>query len=319
MAFFSKSFFTIALLLSLLSCTAHGQLSPNFYSNSCPNLESIVASVMSQIASSDPSMAAAILRLFFHDCFVNGCDASLLLDDGPVVSEKRAPPNLSVRGYEVIDAIKLRVEAACRGQVSCADILALAARDSVSLLGGPSWSVPLGRTDSTSASLNVDLPGPDSNIGGLIKAFADKGLDARDLTALSGAHTIGQATCDIFRNRIYNDANIDPNYAFLRRQTCPMGAGPNFNLAPLDASSPTRFDNAYYKNLVDRKGLLHSDQELFNNGPTDWLVRLYSSNPVAFANDFANAMVKVGNLSPSTGWSGIRRSNCRSVNFSSRY
>ncbi|XP_072959727.1 peroxidase P7-like [Typha angustifolia] len=316
MAFFSKSFFTIALL-SLLSCTARGQLSPNFYSNSCPNLESIVASVMSQIASSDPSMAAAILRLFFHDCFVNGCDASLLLDDGPVVSEKRAPPNLSIRGYEVIDIIKLQVEAACRGQVSCADILALAARDSVSLLGGPSWSVPLGRTDSTSASLNVDLPSPDSNIGDLIRAFADKGLDARDLTALSGAHTIGQATCGIFRNRIYNDANIDPNYAFLRRQTCPMGAGPNFNLAPLDVSSPTRFDNAYYKNLVDRKGLLHSDQELFNNGPTDWLVRLYRSNPVAFANDFANAMVKMGNLSPLTGWSGTRRLFCRSVNFSS--
>ncbi|KAJ8464880.1 hypothetical protein OPV22_027432 [Ensete ventricosum] len=95
-------------------------------------------------------MGASMLRLFFHDCFVNGCDASVLLDDTPAMSgEKNAPPNRnSLRGYEVIDSIKAQVEASCRAVVSCADILALAARDGVNLLGGPSWAVALGRRDA---------------------------------------------------------------------------------------------------------------------------------------------------------------------------
>ncbi|XP_039780786.1 peroxidase P7-like [Panicum virgatum] len=72
--------------------------------------------------------------LFFHDCFVNGCDASVLLDDDG--GEKGAGPNAgSLRGYEVVDAAKAAAEAACPGTASCADVLALAACDAVSLLG----------------------------------------------------------------------------------------------------------------------------------------------------------------------------------------
>ena len=61
-------------------------------------------------------------------------------------------------------------------------------------LGGPSWRVQLGRRDSTTASLdltNSDLPGPDMSLGELISAFADKGLTAEEMEALSGDHTIG--------------------------------------------------------------------------------------------------------------------------------
>lgn len=65
-----------------------------------------------------------------------GCDASILLDDtATFTGEKTARPNNnSVRGFNVIDDIKTRVEAACRATVSCADILALAARDGVALV-----------------------------------------------------------------------------------------------------------------------------------------------------------------------------------------
>ncbi|XP_040361401.1 LOW QUALITY PROTEIN: peroxidase 59 [Rosa chinensis] len=130
---------------------------------------------------SEMRMAASLLRLHFHDCFVNGCDASILLDlpDG----EKSAFPNVnSARGFEVIDAIKSSVESrACSGVVSCADILTIAARDSVVLSGGNSWKVFLGRRDGFVANqtgANVGLPSPfDTLIDAIISKFATVGLN----------------------------------------------------------------------------------------------------------------------------------------------
>ncbi|GJN06395.1 hypothetical protein PR202_ga24122 [Eleusine coracana subsp. coracana] len=70
---------------------------------------------MAQAVEKEARMGASILRLFFHDCFVNGCDASVLLDDDPgrnFKGEKTAFPNVnSLRGYDVVDAVKARVEA----------------------------------------------------------------------------------------------------------------------------------------------------------------------------------------------------------------
>lgn len=314
---FSKHLVSLALLV-LLANVAHAQLSSGFYATTCPSLQRIVRTNMIQALSKEARLGASILRLFFHDCFVQGCDASILLDDtATFTGEKTAFPNRnSIRGMEVIDTIKSSVEAACSATVSCSDILALAARDGVFLLGGPLWDVPLGRRDSTTASLsaaNSDLPGPNSDLATLISKFANKGLDARDMTALSGAHTIGQARCTTFRNRIYNDTDINPRFASLRQMNCPVSGGDD-NLAPIDIQSPTRFGNDYYQNLLLQRGLFHSDQELFNGGSQDSLVRQYSFNGRLFANDFATAMIKMGNINPLTGTTGQIRLNCRKVN-----
>ncbi|KAF8394158.1 hypothetical protein HHK36_020364 [Tetracentron sinense] len=265
-------------------------------------------------------MGASLVRLFFHDCFVNGCDGSVLLEDtSSFTGEQTAVPNQnSIRGLNVVDDIKSDVEEECPGVVSCADILAIAARDSVAILGGPSWDVKLGRRDSRTASLaaaNSNIPSPASNLSTLISRFQARGLSTNDMVVLSGSHTIGQARCTIFRNRIYNDTNIDSSFAKKRQGSCPKtsGSGDN-NLAPLDVQSPTSFDNDYYKNLINQKGLLHTDQELFNGGSTDSLVKKYSINPKTFKSDFAEAMIKMGDIEPLTGSNGEIRKKCAMVN-----
>ncbi|KAI3840841.1 hypothetical protein MKW92_033556 [Papaver armeniacum] len=295
--------------------TTSAQLSANFYATSCPNVLSTIQTAVRAAVANERRMGASILRLHFHDCF--GCDASILLDDtASFTGEKTAGSNAnSVRGFDVIDTIKSQVEALCPKTVSCADILAVAARDSVVALGGRSWKVPLGRRDSRTASANdanSNLPGPGSSLSGLITNFANKGFTAKEMVTLSGSHSIGQAQCASFRSRIHTESNIDTAFANSLKGICPT-SGSSSNLAPLD-STPILFDNTYYKNLVSKKGLLHSDQELFNGGSTDAHVTAYSNNNPKFLTDFAVAMVKMGNLSPLTGSNGEIRTNCRKTN-----
>ncbi|KAM1054173.1 hypothetical protein FF1_001592 [Malus domestica] len=295
------------------------ELTQNFYKSKCPKALSIVQEGVIAAIKNETRVGASLLRLHFHDCFVNGCDASVLLDDtSSFVGEKTAAPNNnSIRGFEVVDQIKANLEKACPGVVSCADLLALAARDSTVYLGGPSWKVGLGRRDSTTASrsaANTFLPSPTSNISALISSFSAQGLSLRDLVALSGSHTIGLARCTSFRSRIYNDSAIDATFAQSLQGICPR-SGNDDNLASLDLQTPTHFDNKYYKNLLKEKGLLHSDQELFNGTTsTDNLVQIYVNNTLTFFKHFAVAMVKMGNIRPLTGSQGEIRTNCRKVN-----
>ncbi|KAJ6844490.1 peroxidase 4-like [Iris pallida] len=306
-------------LLFLGSASAH-HLSENFYSSSCPNLFATVKPVLKSALSKEKRLGASLLRLFFHDCFVNGCDGSILLSDtANFTGEQHAVPNNgSARGFEVIDKIKDAVEKACPGVVSCADILAISARDSVVILGGPNWNVKLGRRDARTASkskANKDIPPPTSSLSQLISKFAAKGLSTKDMVALSGGHTIGQARCTSFRAHIYNDTNIDASFAKKRRSNCPRQSGTgDVNLAPEDLQTPTTFDNNYYRNLVKSKGLLHSDQELFNGGSTDSLVRAYSRSPGTFSADFVAGMIKMGDISPLTGSKGEIRKKCSKIN-----
>ncbi|CAN1771879.1 Cationic peroxidase 1 [Linum perenne] len=300
-------------------------LSLNCYDSTCPLAVSKIREIVNEAIRNETRMGASLLRLHFHDCFVNGCDGSVLLDDvaPSFIGEKTAPPNdNSLRGYEVIDKIKAAVESLCPGVVSCADILTVAARDAVVALGGPSWQVLLGRKDSTTASFSdalENLPSPFIDFNDLAAAFAQKGFSSREMITLSGAHTVGKARCATYRQRAHGDSNIDsgaatinPNFAAGRRETCFANSG-DTNLASLD-SSPARFDVSYFKNLAAKKGLLHSDQAILAAGPTGDLVNAYGEDGRKFWIDFGRSMVKMGNIKVLTGKRGQIRVNCRRVN-----
>ncbi|EFJ20004.1 hypothetical protein SELMODRAFT_271350 [Selaginella moellendorffii] len=320
------STYSLLLLLiatSSLAFSAEAALATGYYDSTCPQVEKIVRAGVANAAQSDSRLPASLLRLHFHDCFVQGCDASVLLDDTPTFQgEKTAGPNNnSIRGFEAIDAIKSSLESSCKGVVSCADILALAARDSVVLSGGPSWEVPLGRRDSITASFSGAtnrLPSFFSDVNGLIKSFTDVGLTAEDMFTLSGGHSIGQARCLAFVTRIFNDSgsgspdpSIRPSFLSALQSKCPQ-TGSLSSLQPLDATTITKFDNQYYLNLVLGKGLLHSDQVLFNTvGVARNFVKAYSADQSKFFSNFAGSMIKMGKLSPLLAPKGIIRSNCR--------
>ncbi|XP_077230621.1 peroxidase N-like [Tasmannia lanceolata] len=322
----SSPFLLVASLILCLSITATSQLTSNFYDTTCPTLLQIVRREVKRAIVNEVRMAASLLRLHFHDCFVNGCDGSVLLDgtDG----EKFAGANLnSARGFDVVDTIKSAVESACSGVVSCADILAIAARDSTLLSGGPTWKVLLGRRDGLVANqsgANLGLPTPFENLTQITPKFAAVGLNITDVVTLSGAHTIGFAKCATFSTRLFNfsdtgapDTTMDTNMVTDLQSFCPQNGDGNKTTA-LDRNSTDLFDNHYYKNLLNGKGLLTSDQVLFSSvdavSTTKSIVQDYSNNSGLFFSNFANSMIKMGNISPLTGSDGQIRINCRVVN-----
>lgn len=164
----------ICSLLILPFCSQVNALSSNHYDKTCPNVESIVAKTVSDATSNDNTVPAGLLRMHFHDCFVRvsmtitlssdmykktvfailfcmhnleltfdlimlnfekGCDGSVLLESrGGNTAEKGATSSLSLHAFYVIEGAKKAVEAVCPGIVSCADILAFAARDAVVLV-----------------------------------------------------------------------------------------------------------------------------------------------------------------------------------------
>ncbi|KAG8387004.1 hypothetical protein BUALT_Bualt03G0208100 [Buddleja alternifolia] len=323
MAFTKHILFIFVFLAISNKCNAQG-LKVGFYKKTCPSVEAIVRKETTRIISAAPTLAAPILRMHFHDCFVRGCDGSILLNStSNNQAEKDSFPNLSLRGYGSIDRVKSAVEKQCPGVVSCADILTLVARDATLLLKGPFWEVPLGRRDgrvSNSTEVLINLPPPFFNITQLIASFASKGLNAKDLVVLSGSHTIGTSQCSSFSTRLYNftgvgdtDPALDSNYiAQLRRKCSPTDTT---KFVEMDPGSFRTFDQGYYAQVAKRRGLFTSDSALLSDPETRAYVRLQAtSKGSTFFQDFANSMVKMGKIDVLTGNQGEIRRTCAFVN-----
>ncbi|KAF3794264.1 Peroxidase 18 [Nymphaea thermarum] len=259
-------------------------LSFDFYAGSCPNVELLVRNTVRSAAAFDQTAPAKLLRLVFHDCMVEGCDGSVLLEGNG--TERADPANASLGGFQVVDSIKNLLEFLCPGTVSCADILALAARESMA------------------------------------QVFSSKGLSMEDLVTLSGAHTIGTAHCRAFGDRFGEDAkgrpipvdsSMDRDYAEQLISQCPPNVNPDVTVNN-DPATAMVFDNVYYQNLMRGRGLFHSDSELSIDGRTRDQVQFFAQNQEAFFQSWANSFVRLTNVGVKTGDEGEIRRICGAVN-----
>ncbi|KAJ4722275.1 Peroxidase [Melia azedarach] len=314
----------IFFLISLVAVCNGGELKKNFYEETCPDAEYIVQSIIWKNVARNSTLPAKFLRMHFHDCFVRGCDGSVLIDSTAGNSaEKAAIPNLSLGGFDVIDDIKTQLEKKCPGVVSCADIVALAARDSVSFQDKkPLWEVLTGRRDgriSRASEALSNIPSPFFNFSALKQSFANKGLTVQDLVVLSGGHTIGVGHCNFFSNRLYNftgkgdaDPSLNPSYAAFLRTKCRSLAD-NTTIVEMDPGSSLSFDADYFKILKQNKGLFQSDAALLTNkGSSNIVDELV--DPDKFFTEFAQSMQRMGAVGVLTGNSGEIRKKCNVVN-----
>ncbi|KAB2097141.1 hypothetical protein ES319_A01G150800v1 [Gossypium barbadense] len=295
--------FTLFSFLLLFRST-QSKLSADYYNKPCPKFQNIMQTILAEKQLSAPTTAAATLRVFFHDCFVNGCDSSMLIASNAFnKSERDANVNLSVAG----DAFDL-----------------ITPRDLVVMVGGPFYEVVLGRKDSRKSNLSIvdkNLPKALTPMNELLSLFSSKGFSADEMVALVGAHTIGFSHCKEFANRIFNfsktsefDPAYNPVFAQGLRKLCA-----NYTKSPAmsafnDVHTPGKFDNMYYKNLQNGLGLLSSDQEMVTDNRTKPFVDRFAANETAFFDMFARSMEKLSVYKVKENNDGDVRRRCDQFN-----
>ncbi|KAF8668894.1 hypothetical protein HU200_052098 [Digitaria exilis] len=321
--------FILAALLGAVAAqgaqAAPPRLRLGFYWRSCPRAEYIVREVVKNATAINPGLGAGLIRMAFHDCFVQGCDASVLLDPTPANPrpEKLGPPNFpSLRGFDVIDAAKAALEKACPGVVSCADVVQFAARDAAFFLSGDKvfYNLPAGRFDGRISFENETLaflPRSILNLSELVTNFKVKGLNVDDLVVLSGSHTVGRSHCSSFSDRISSTSpsDMDAGLATVLKRQCP--ANPNFTddpTVPMDGVTPAKLDNQYYKDVLKHKVLFNSDAALLTSRVTRRKVLENAFIRGRWERKFAKAMVKMSLIEIKNAANGEIRKNCHVVN-----
>ncbi|KAI4316424.1 hypothetical protein L6164_024404 [Bauhinia variegata] len=311
------------LVIFSIAASVSASLSFDFYADSCPAAEFIVRNTVSSSSSSDPSIPGKLLRLLFHDCFVEGCDASVLLQGNN--TEQTDPGNRSLGGFSVIESAKRVLETFCPETVSCADIIALAARDAVEIVGGPLIQIPTGRRDgmvSLASNVRPNIVDTSFTMDAMIKLFSSKGLTLDDLVILSGGHTIGKSHCSSFRDRFQEDSNgrltiidksLDRDYANELIKECSAGPIQTVTVNN-DPETAMLFDNQYYSNLVSHKGLFQSDSALFSDERSRKLVQDLANDQDLFFQNWGQSFLKLTGIGAKTDDQGEIRRSCAATN-----
>ncbi|KAH7373705.1 hypothetical protein KP509_17G069800 [Ceratopteris richardii] len=304
----------VLLCLMLISQTA-AVLRYDYYDNTCPDVENIVRSALIPVFL-DVRAPAAMIRLLFHDCQVDGCEASILLNKGTDgTRETDSPSNLGIRKLSAIDKVKVQLEAVCPQTVSCADIIALAARDAVARSGGPDIRMPLGRLDgfeASSAAATQALPPATISASGAVRLFEAMGMNLDESVAMLGSHTVGAAHCTNFVDRLYPqlDPDLGPVFGASLRARCPNRSDPAINLLGFLDTTFLRFDNSYFKNVLNHRGLLSVDSALAYDPTTRPVVEAFANDEGAFFRAYASGLVKLSSYRVLSGSQGEVRVNC---------
>ncbi|XP_058728041.1 peroxidase 29 [Vicia villosa] len=312
----------VSIAMPLSFVVEGNQLSYNYYKNSCPNLESLIEKELMSLFLIDITAPSAFLRLMFHDCQVQGCDASILLDTNYAThgSEMKSSRNFGIRHRETIDDIKSKLEQECPGQVSCADILILAAKVSVSLSGGPYIQVPLGRKDSTTSSpkeADAKIPSPTITVDEFISIFKSTGMSIQESVSILGAHTLGVGHCLNIVGSLYNQEigdNMDLKFKTLLTLACPTEIPlTNLTVVPNDMT-PIIFDNQYYRDILMGKALFGIDSSISRDPRTAPFVMRFAEDQRYFFEAFSSAFVKLSSPNVLTNIQGEVRRKCNQVN-----
>ncbi|XP_038688668.1 peroxidase 21 [Tripterygium wilfordii] len=319
-SFSTSMFLLFALLLQLHSGTSELQL--NYYAQSCPKAEEIIKQEVISLYNKHGNTAVSWLRNLFHDCIVKSCDASLLLETvNGVVSEQASERSLGMRNFKYVSTIKKAVETACPMTVSCADIVALSARDGIVMLGGPRIEMKTGRKDSResyAAAVQDLIPNHNASTSSVLSSFQSIGLDVEGSVAILGAHSVGRVHCVNLVHRLYPtvDPTLDPTYAEYLKKRCPTpDPDPKAILySRNDRETPMIIDNFYYKNILKHKGLLIVDQQLVSDPTTLPYVQKMAADNGYFYDQFAKAVLVLSENNPLTDDQGEIRKDCRYLN-----
>ncbi|CAH8386790.1 unnamed protein product [Eruca vesicaria subsp. sativa] len=323
MSSFPPVFFLVLVFIPCILSAPEANLTADYYEETCPDFSKIVREAVSAKEGPPARIAAGILRLFFHDCFLEGCDASVLISKNPLHESERDNEinhSLTEDAFEIVTTIKTALEKSCPGVVSCADILAQSTHDVVTMVGGPTYEVKLGRKDgreSKAHKVGANLPLPHHTTNNMVSLFERKGFTLKEMVALSGGHTIGIAHCKDFISRINGtepDPDLDAQYAEVLKGVCKDYTVDDTKASFLDPVTPGKFDNMYYKNMEKGMGLLASDFILFKDNSTKPFVELYANNETAFFEDFARAMEKLGMVGVKGDEDGEVRLRCDNPN-----
>ncbi|KAG6792334.1 hypothetical protein POTOM_001479 [Populus tomentosa] len=296
-----------------VSWHSNRSLEYDFYRDSCPQAERIIQRVVHELYEVNSSVASALLRLVFHDCFIE-------VDDF---------------GFDIIDKIKSEIEMVCPGVVSCADIVALAARDGVVQASGPFYPLYTGWRDAIHSFRDVatsELPSPNADLSETLASFASRGFDERETVSLmapslscSGSPSSSSRAAEMrgspsslsapspsLKGSISSPpSSSTPSSASFEDSLLSSLEEPGMNMA--NEGPGVDFGRLYHRSLLQGKGILYSDQQLMAGIDTGIWVRAYASDISLFPRGFALVMMKLSNLRVLSGSKGQVPLHCSKV------
>ncbi|KAM3747629.1 hypothetical protein ACB098_05G048900 [Castanea mollissima] len=233
----------------------------------------------------DPTTVASLLRMAFHDCQVDGCDASILLKDSPssLTIEGWSEKNFGLRKFDLIHNIKSSLEE-------------LAAREAIYLSGAPFIEVLTRRRDSFSTSkerADHFLPTANISVNEFVKFFQRHiNISLEEAVALIGAHTLGIGHCRNFQERLRPvvDLTLSPIFS-LALQTIYSDPYLSDVAFALNGDSVFIFDSQYFIDIQNGRGLLKIDFEIARDPRTMPHVIRFGNDMQRFFNKFSSGFL----------------------------